>query len=255
MNKMFSDTASSVPLGSSVARFSDGKDTKSCQACLSTKAINSKINIVSDCNINEIHLNIFPPSATYVKEQPNSSSSQLDDSSHSYLNIDVHKNLNQKPINGTEHYEGKRKVSLGNFSHISVKRCDSLLHISIGNSSKITKRHKKHSWLIAKLWKFSRKSERKCFFSPQLDKDGIYKLSNRSINIGNDELTISIHKRSYGEPCTSTDYLSHNDVCHKQLRLIESDLSQSFLDSSDEIEHGANELDCYMNEIKRREMR
>ena len=247
-----------IGLGSSGVRFPD--DLTKCHACLSTKVTNSKINILSDCNINEIHLNIFPPSATYVKEPKNShtNNNQADEIiSHSYLDIDVHEKKNLKSINRPETMEDRRKTSIGEYSQISISRCDSLLHISIGNSSKITKRHKRKSWLFANLWKFPRKtkslSQRKGFFSPQLCKDGTYRLSDRSLNVVNDDLMISINKRSKGECRTSDNFMTYNDG--HQLQLIERDVCGNFQKSNDEVEHGANELDCYMNEIKRREMR
>lgn len=246
-------------MGSSGVRFPDVNDSTNCQACLSTKVTNSKINILSDCNINEIHLNIFPPSATYVKEAKNAytHNSQADDLPCSYLNIDVHERKNLKTISRADTIDEKRKMSLGEYSHISIKRCDSLLHISIGNSSKITKRHKRNSWLFANLWKFPRKtkslSQRKGFFSPQLSKNGTYRLSDRSLNVVNDELMISINKRNLGEFRASDNFIPHSDG--HQPQLIEREVCSNFLKSNDDDEHGANELDCYMNEIKRREMR
>lgn len=72
----------------------------------------------------------------------------------------------------------------------------------------------------------------------------------------NDELRISINKRNYGDPSTSGDkFTLHNEGNGRHLRLIERDLSGNFPHSYDELENGANELDYYMNEIKRREMR
>lgn len=247
-------------MGSFSQRFPDGSDMTNCHACLSSRATNAKINILSDCNINEIHLNIFPPSATYVKETQNThKSSQVDDTLHSYLNIDVHKKINQKGIREPEGFEGRRKVSLGGFSHISLQRSDSILHISIGNSSKVTKRHKRSSWLFANLWKFANKrksmSQRKGFFSPQLSKDGIYRLSDRSLNLMNDNLMISINKRSFSECSASDNFMLHNDSLYKQNMLYDRDVSGNFGKSSDDVEIGANELDYYMSEIKRREMR
>lgn len=247
-----------IGMGSGV-RFPDVNDSTNCHACLSTK-VNSKINILSDCNINEIHLNIFPPSATYVKETKNSytHSSQADEIPCSYLNIDVHEKKNLKTISRAESIDERRKMSPGEYSHISIKRCDSLLHISIGNSSKITKRHKRNSWLFANLWKFPRKTKslnhKKGFFSPlsQLSKSGTYRLSDRSLNVVNEDLMISINKRKLGEHRTSDNFTAYNDG--HQPQLIEREICGNFLKSNDDVEHGANELDCYMNEIKRREM-
>lgn len=262
LNKSFTESTAKAPsfliVGSSALRFCDRNDTTNCHACLTHEVTNSNINILSDCNINEIHLNIFPPSATYVKEaqtkpQCGYTSSQVDETPRGgYLNIDVREKVNPKTINAKEPIEGKpRRLSLGHLSHISLKRCDSILHISIGNSSKITKRHKRKTWFLARLWKFPLKkkspSRRTDFFSPQINNDGIYRLSNGSLNIINDELMISINSRSQNVPCTSSDVRGQN------LKLIErEDFSESFTSND---ESGANELDCYMNEIKRREMR
>lgn len=218
---------------------------------------------MSDCNINEIHLKIFPPSATYVKD-PSSAylNSQAESNPRSFLNIDVHE-MNQKVINGEEAVESKQKVSFGYFPNISLRRSDdSILHISIGNSSKITKRHKKNSWLVAKLWRFShkgksqRRKKSKWFFSPKLNKDDVYRLSSGSLNLMNDEMLISINKQNYSDyrrpSCDTTKH--HNEIENKQLKLIGRDLPDVFPKSNGgDCENGANELDCYMNEIKRRE--
>jgi hypothetical protein len=247
-------------MGSSMGalRFSDPNDMANCHACLATKITNSKINIFSDCNINEIHLNIFPPTATYVKDgKAGLASSSVDDfPPRNCLNIDVHEKRNQKVVSGTEKVEAKRKMSTSSYSHISFKRCDSILHISIGNSSKIIKRHKRQSWLFANLWKFSHKRKsplrRRCLFSPELNRDNIYQLNDRSLNLVNDELMITINNQSYShnQPTTSSSVSTHNQCYQKQM---ERELSENFCNSNDEI--GANELDCYMNEIKRRERR
>jgi hypothetical protein len=253
-----------VGMGSTALRYSDGNDSTNCHACLSTRVSSSKINIFSDCNINEIHLNIFPPTAKYVKETKSvyiNNSLPEETIPNSFLSINVHERKNQKVINGLEKGEGKRKTSLNNFSHISFKRCDSILHISIGNSSKISKRHKRHSWHLANLWKFSHKrkssSQSKCFFSPKLNKDGIHRLSDRSLNLFNDELMITVNKQNYGDadglPSTSSVTTAHNDCYHRFTK--ERDLSESLLNGSDGLEIGANELDYYMSEIKQREMR
>lgn len=230
-------------------RNSDVGDKSNCHACLSAKVTSSEINILSGYNINEIRLNIFPPSAKYVKDPSTcTTNNQADKISQSHLNIDVYEKMNEKVTT-----ESKRKVSLGYLSHISLKRCDSILHISIGNSSKITKRHKKNSWLFAKWWKLSNKrkspSNRKYFFSPQLNKDGIFRLSGGSLNLINDELMISINSQNHGDLKGSAS--SATDGHRSQLNHISSDYNDTLQPSSD----GANELDYYMNEIKRREMR
>lgn len=245
--------------GSSSLRFLEGSDSTNCQACNSAKVSNPKININPDSNINGIHLSIFPPTATYVKETQHAymSSSKADDIPRSYLNVNVHEKTNQKIIMAPETIEGRRKMSLGYLSHISLKRCDSILHISIGNSSKITKRHKKNSWLFANVWKLLRRgkasSQRKYSFgSSQINFENVHSLSNRSLNLLNDNLIISINKRNYGDCnlCTSShNFTPGHEGYHKQV-----EISEDFRERN-EIETGANELDCYMNEIKRREMR
>lgn len=257
---------SPAPMGmssTSKSRYVEGNDSANCHACLSTKATNAGIKILSDCNINEIRLNIFPPSATYVVKEPLNAymnNSKVDDVSNSYLNIDIHDRANQKNINATETSEENRKTSFGSSTHISLKRCDSLLHISIGKNSKVTKRHKRSSWLLANLWKLAHKKrtfgQRRGFRSPQLSRDTIHRLSDRSLNLVNDELMICINKRRSCEECTSSDNLMPNNDGHQiQQKLIERKMSVNFLKGNDEDENGANELECYMNEIKRREMR
>jgi hypothetical protein len=249
-------------MGSTALRFSDPNEMANCHACLATKITNSKINIFSDCNINEIHLNIFPPTATYVRDgKAGPANSSVDDIlPRSCLNIDVHEKRNQKVVNDSEKVEAKRRMSTSSYSHISFKRCDSILHISIGNSSKIIKRHKRQSWLFANLWKFSHKRKsplrRRCLFSPELNRDSIYQLNDKSLNLVNDELMITINNQNYSHnqpssSSTTTDnFTTHSECYHKQM---ERELSENFCHSNDEI--GANELDCYMNEIKRRERR
>jgi hypothetical protein len=235
----------SPPLLESSALYALPDEDSEYHDCLTTKVTHSKMNILSDCNINEIHLNIFPPSATYVKEALNTATQGVVyDDHHNYLNIDVHERLNPKAIRaGKEASEGKRKTSIGYFPHISVKRCDSLLHISIGNSSKITKRQKKNSWLFAKFFRlpFKRKSTRRgCFLTPEKYKDDSYRLSNGSLNLINEVMMISINRhRSRQAP---VNVARHHENFPKDN------------DNDIEIENGANELDFYMNEIKRREM-
>lgn len=250
-----------IGVGSGALRFSDPNEMANCHACLGTKITNSKINIFSDCNINEIHLNIFPPSATYVKDGKTvpAGGSEVDFPPRSCLNIDVHERRNQKTFTGSEKVEAKRRMSTSSYSHISFKRCDSILHISIGNSSKIIKRHKRQSWLFANLWKFSRKRKsplrRKCLFGSDLHRGSIYQLNDKSLNLVNDELMITINNQSYpyNQACSSSatdNFITHTDCYHKQM---ERELSENLSNSNDET--GANELDCYMNEIKRRERR
>lgn len=257
--KAFADGAAcKVPsahgVGSSNLRFLEGSDAKNCHSCLTAKVNKSNINIFSGSNINEIHLNIFPPSVTYVKELIHACprTSQAEEKG-GCLNIDVREKLNQKSISeATEPTEAKRKVSQGYISQVSVKRCDSILHISIGNSSKITKRHKRNPWMFANVWKLLRRkktlAQRKCSFGSQFSGENVHRLSNRSLNVLNDDLIISINKRSYGDSLPFQGSMSH-DSYSKQIPP-----PGDFIGTG-ELENGANELDCYMNEIKRREMR
>jgi hypothetical protein len=263
MNKSYTENgslaASLLGVGSNPQnRLSDGNDTTNCHACLSNKATTPEINILSDCNINEIHLNIFPPSATYIKNP--SSAYQVETTPRSFLNIDIHEKSNPKFIGVTESREEKRKLSFGYFSHISLRRSDdSILNISIGNSSKITKRHKKNSWIFGRLWRFSHKRKSpthkntRWFFGSPLNKDDIHRLSSGSINFLNDELLISINRKFYGDirrPSCDSKNLS-NGFSLRQAELIRRNFPNE--SSQSNIEDGANELDCYMNEIKRRE--
>lgn len=246
----------------STSRFTDGNDSANCHACLSTKVTNAGIKILSDCNINEIHLNIFPASATYVVKEPLNAymnSRKVDDVPNSYLNINVHNRVNQKILNSIETNDNRRRMSFESSTHISLKRCDSLLHISIGKNSKVIKRHKRKSWLFANLWKLTNRKrspgQRNGFRSPQHSRDSVYRLSDGSLNFVNDELMICLKKKSFGE-CTSSDnFVLHNDGHQNQQKLIEREMSENLRKRNEEDENGANELDCYMNEIKRREMR
>ncbi|KAG5670529.1 hypothetical protein PVAND_000787 [Polypedilum vanderplanki] len=235
--------------------------TKSCNACLSTKVVGSEeINVFPHCLINEIQLNIFPPSVAYTKPQPTSTLpsggtnqqknyyNNVDNStlSGNCLNIDVHEN--NKLHDGA--CNENREKSVGNFSHISFKRSDSILHISIGNSSKIIKRNKlkRRRWFFTKLYKLSRKSKRdKMCLSPQCccaqNKCDSYHLNNtQSLSIVNDNLVITINKKSNAANSVTID--SNNDSHVNSFRILDGDLA-----------YGANELDFYMNEIKKRENR
>lgn len=267
MNKSFTESAvlsaSLLGIGSNATRFSDGNDTtnSNCHACLTSVVTNPEINILSDCNINEIHLNFFPPSATYIKSSTSAyPSSQVDLNPRSILNIDVHEKVRQKIIGDMESTEDKRKMSLGYFSHIALRRCDdSILNISIGNSSKITKRHKKNSWFLRRLWKFSHKRKSsthkssRWYFSPQLNKDDVYRLSTGSLNFLNDELIISINKRNYNDNQrrVSFEKIKHNNENQQPSEQVSRDFLVEF--TKNNTDDGANELDCYMDEIKRRE--
>jgi hypothetical protein len=230
--------------------------TKSCNACLSTKVIGpEEINVYPDCLINEIQLNIFPPSATFTKASTsiaggggkNQQKNYYDNVDNSApqgncLSIDVFEN---KKCNESS----REDKSVGSFSHISFKRSDSILHISIGNSSKIIKRNKrKRRWFFTKLYKLSRRSSTtkdEMYLSPQCccaqERCGSYHLNNaQSLNIVNDSLVITINKKSHAANNTMTENESHVN----SFRMLDGDLA-----------YGANELDFYMNEIKKRENR
>lgn len=178
-----------------------------------------------------------------------------------YLSIDVHENnklqsfmpndVSCEPDGRESSSGGGVEKPVGIFSHISFKRSDSILHISIGNSSKIVKRNKrKRKWFFAKLCKFSRKtkrneSNREMYVSPQAcnshdNNKGVYHLNNtQGLNIANDSLIITINSKSHGANATAD-----NDTHVNSFRILEGDLVC-----------GANELDFYMNEIKKRENR
>jgi hypothetical protein len=164
-------------------------------------------------------------------------------------------------MNFTDDIESKRKV-MGYFPNISFRRSDdNILHISIGNSSKITKRHKKKSWLFAKLWRLSHKKKsprHKWFFSHELSKDDAYRLSHGSLNLVNEEMLISINKRKYSDHRRRASYekiKQSNETQHRQLKLIGRNFPHEFPDSEFPNKNADNELDCYMDEIKQREMK
>jgi hypothetical protein len=225
----------------------------------SMKMIGSEINVYPDVFINEIQLNIYPPSALYtakpttsttINAMPNNHHGKYDDVN--CLSIDIHENNNKVPLNESINHDDEGKSLSDNFSHISLKRCDSILHISIGNSSKIVKRsRRKKRWLFTKLFRLSRTSKNvkrnnQMYFSPQYGcsdgkeeadgarKDGIYNLNQmEALNVINDNLVITINKKRRRSETTPVI---------NQLSLFEGDLG-----------YGANELDFYMNEIRKRE--
>jgi hypothetical protein len=244
----------------------------------------SEINVFSDGYIQEIQLNFYPPSAQYSTSHHqcyaveknarckycgscnNASSVGGGNEEENCLSIDVlqeatnsisggSKSGNSSGYGGMNDSEGeesqKKATNHGNFSHIAFKRSDSILHISIGNSSKVLKRRKRHRWIFTKLYKLSRKgsgsegrksSSKESYNSPESSsKDGsIFHLNNMSgLNMINDNIVISINKKSR----STTQH--NNEICQNQFRSILN---------GDMIHGGANELDLYMNEIKMREM-
>ena len=266
----FGKTLPIIEMGSSAtSRFpnainEDEEMTKNCNTCLSTKIIGSEINLFPDYYINEIQLNIFPPSASYTArtattiQGKNRTNNQCEGGGGggsvsplrtvNCLSIDVHENKLHTLLNDVC---GETKDdAVGNFSHISFKKRDSILHISIGHSSKIMKRSKhKRRWFFAKFYKTSRKSKKEknqMFLNSKFgSRDGninennsTYHLNHtESLNIVNDNLVITINKKSH-----ENNHANHID--NNQLRIFERDL-----------DYGANELDFYMNEIKKRENR
>lgn len=233
---------------------------------LSTKITGSEISVFPDCYIEKIQLNIFPQTASYSVKSTMPSMAQskckynnnnyIDNSqSENFLSIDVHEKYKPPSVLSEACCENNEKP-IGNFSHISFKRSDSILHISIGNSSKIVKRNKrKRRWFLNKLCTLSRRSKKEnnqIFFSPQYeckegkegsvsgDKgNGIYHLNGNmdAFNVVNDTMIITINKKN-GLADSKVD----NDAHHDTNQLFGRDL-----------DYGANELDFYMNEVRKRE--
>lgn len=254
----------------------------------------SEINVFSDGYIQEIQLNFYPPSALYSASHHQCHNTATEKSSRckycgscnittsggggggeeeNCLSIDVIQEATNSigggsksgnssgygGMNDSDGEESQKKAATsqpggGNFSHIAFKRSDSILHISIGNSSKVMKRRKKHRWIFTKLYKLSKKksssgsnsseakksSSRDSFSSPETTKDGkIFHLNNMSgLNMINDNIVISINRKA-----RSTKH--NNEICQNQFRSILT---------GDMVHGGANELDLYMNELKMREM-
>jgi hypothetical protein len=137
------------------------------------------------------------------------------------------------------------------YSVISLKKSDSILHISIGNSSKIMKRNKrKRRWLFYKLYKLSRhkkvaRRNSELIFNPHRKDNDVVHINNDDVvdgvNIINDNIVIKINNNRYNV-CNGTS--SEIDMRrNRQLKNLETDL-----------DYGANELDFYMNELKKREI-
>lgn len=227
---------------------------------LSTKITGSEINLFSDSCISEIQLNIFPPSALYTprltsqkqdKPRMNNAHNESPLTAGNCLSIDVHENKLHALLNEMCN-ENKQRSGIGSFSHISFKKRDSILHITIGSSSKIIKKSKqKRRWLFAKLNKLSRRSSGKRdnnqkyldskFGSRERgvnENSSIYHISDTdNLNIVNDNLVITVNKK----PCERNQ--NHNNDNNQFNRVFEDG----------DIDYGANELDFYMNEIKKRE--
>lgn len=271
------------------SRFLPHTINESDAECLSQIVRGSEINVFSDGYIQEIQLNIFPPSAVYSTNhhchlngekvtaatttttrckycgsccQQKSNVNGNDEAN--CLSIDVIQEVNHSGSGsksatssgyggGTNDSEGdeshKKTTEPGIFSHIAFKRSDSILHIAIGNSSKVMKRRKRrHRWIFAKLYKLSRgcnrKSPKECY-SPEVTNDGkTFHLNNMNgLSVINDDIVISINKKSHPMMSSTTTQQQTNDTYQNQFRsVLGGDLAH------------ATELDIYMNEIKMREM-
>lgn len=235
-------------------------------SCLSAEISKSKIELATDGSLNGIRLNIYPPRATNSLNSDGIRICNNDGSpSRKYLEIDVHEMINDDVVS----FEGNhsRRKSTGHLSFISLKKCDSLLHITIGNSSKIAKRRKRVSWLFARIWKFSRKEnsisnrrERKLSYDSHLLNKHHACLtfeSNGKVNLMNDELMLSIHNKSSSSTSSEMNSTNSNAESRNDDNLKSQMMARKFLETLtiDEIENGANELDLYMKEIKFREMK
>jgi hypothetical protein len=230
------------------------QDQSSTQtSCLSAEISKTKIQVSTDGNLNGICLNIFPLEATRNSDGIricNNDVSPL----QKYLEINVHEKISDDVMTLENN---RRRMSSGHFSFIKLKKCDSLLHITIGNSSKIAKRRKRVSWLFSRIMSFPKRNaknrERKFSYDTHLNKHGCLTFeSNGKMNLMNDELLLSIHNKSSSS--TSFEMAKSNSENDDS---IKSQMGRKFLKSLsiDEIENGANELDLYMNEIKCREMK
>lgn len=227
-------------------------------SCLRAEISKSEIQVVTEGNINGIQLNIFTPRATHSdgNGQYTLNSCGTSENVAQCLAIDVLQKMNDESMMLSA-VENGRRMSSGHFSYISFKKCDSLLHITIGNTSKIAKRRKRASWLFARILKFSHrkaKRERKSSYDTQLNKHSSLDTceSNGKLKLMNDELSLEI----YNKPSTSssvTSEMTGSKLCDESLKT--QAIARKFLEnlSIDEIENGANELDLYMKEVKRRE--
>ncbi|CAO1426928.1 unnamed protein product [Diamesa serratosioi] len=158
------------------------------------------------------------------------------------------------------------KVNLSSQCNVNVsfQRCDSILHISIGNSSKVTKRNKNKFGFLSKLRIFSRKrkAKRQCqmFFTSQIANENTYHMDDDSLNIINDDLMITINKGSQiSEMAVKSTLIqsSHSSVSsagkeHKSTQSCDVNCNENSLHYN--FDKMDNELDDYMREIKRREM-
>lgn len=231
-------------------------------ACLSKVVSGSEINIYSDECVQEIQLKIFPPSAAYAAAHPHcharckycgNAAGEVGVEKANCLSIDVIQEGTNSSKSGSSLGSNGGGSSAGvnesepmspakslqaQFSHIAFRRTSSILHISIGNSSKIMKRRRrKRQWIFSRLFR----SKKECC-SP--DGKSLHLSSLSALNVINDNMIISINKKNRLATTAASAYQQNNELYQNQLR--------SILDG--DLEYGANELDFYMNEIKSREM-
>jgi hypothetical protein len=191
--------------------------------CLSNA--NSSININTDAEFEEIHLNIFTGSKYDGTAQ------------NKCLNIDIHRK--DLDVN---------KSSL----KFCVEKCNSTLNISIGSHSMIIKKRKKRKMIILQriIYLFShKKKDHENFYSPEICVKEKYNLNNGGVNISNDDLYIAINsaKTKHCDLGKIDDNIAQqNEVIMNSERFF-NDVHVFY-----ENNH-SNELDDYMNEIKSRE--
>lgn len=236
-------------------------------SCLTSNLTNSKVNLSSQCTINEIHLNIFPPTgATYCKaSKDNVLCENIEEKSSQFLNVNIQQNKNvyrRKSDGESKDVENQQKLLPSNVN-VSFQRCDSILHISIGNSSKVMKRNKNKFRFLSKLRIFSRKrrAKRQCqmFFTSQIANDNTYHIDDDSLNIINDDLMITINKGSQiSEMAMKSTLIQSSDSSvssagkeHKSTQSCDVNSNKNSLHYN--FDKMDNELDDYMREIKRRE--
>lgn len=245
------------------------------ESCVSAEITNNEIRLITtDKSLNGIHLNIFPPTEN-SSENANSSAAEREQCSDGNserqrsLSLDIHEKLFVK--SRARSYAGDRRLSnAANFTFVSFQRSDSLLHITIGKSSKITKRRKRISWLFARLLSFSRRRERSNHHHHRNQKflheshasvsiqqrlygiDGSSNSNDGRLKFTNDEMTVAISLRDESNK-SSFEVEEENSKTQSDARKLLESLTVGREDV--DIENGANELDLYMNEVRRREMR
>lgn len=229
------------------------------QSCnVSAEITDNEIRVISDSSMSEIHLNIFSPKANDDEVECHD-----ENSLRQSLSLNVHEMNGKTRKSSFIEGNGRKLSNVDNFTFVSFRKSDSLLHITIGKSTKITKRRKRISWLFARLFKFSRRrsnhrnhkflreSHAVCL---QKQFNGIVDshLNEGKLKYTNDEMTVTIavcgdsNKSSFE---IEDENLKTQSVARKLLESLKID------EDDIEIENGANELDLYMSEVRRREMR